>query len=42
VDKLFLLALVLCGLVVLTLALFVVASIRRRRRAGGEGQWLEE
>jgi hypothetical protein len=33
VDKLFLLALVLCGLVVLTLALFVVASIRRRRRA---------
>jgi hypothetical protein len=42
VDKLFLLALVLCGLVVLTLALFVVASIRRRRRAGGEGQLLEE
>jgi hypothetical protein len=41
VDKLFLLALVLCGLVVLTLALFVVASIRRRR-AGGEGQRLEE
>jgi hypothetical protein len=42
VDKLFLLALVLCGLVVLTLALFVVASIRRRRRAGGDGQRLEE
>jgi hypothetical protein len=42
VDKLFLLALVLCGLVVLILALFVVASIRRRRRADGDGQRLEK
>jgi hypothetical protein len=33
VDKLFLVALVVCGLVVLTLALFVGAAIRRRRRA---------